>query len=214
MSMKELMAQNKAWANEQKKIDPEFFHRLSEQQSPEYLWIGCSDSRVPANQVVGLDPGELFVHRNIANVVLHTDFNCLSVLQFAVEVLNVRHVIVCGHYGCGGVKAALGTQEFGLVDNWLRHIKDIYIKHKAEIDGLRFEQQRVNRLCELNVIEQVNNLSKTKIVQHAWQNGQDLSIHGVIYSIADGLLKELNINATNTDNIDPIFKMKMDAPQL
>lgn len=214
MSMKELMAQNKAWANEQKKIDPEFFHRLSEQQSPEYLWIGCSDSRVPANQVVGLDPGELFVHRNIANVVLHTDFNCLSVLQFAVEVLKVRHVIVCGHYGCGGVKAALGTQEFGLVDNWLRHIKDIYIKYKAEIDGLRFEQQRVNRLCELNVIEQVNNLSKTKIVQHAWKNGQDLSIHGVIYSIADGLLKELNINATNTDNIDPIFKMKMDDPQL
>lgn len=207
MSMKELMAQNKNWASQQKEIDPEFFHRLSEQQTPEYLWIGCSDSRVPANQVVGLDPGELFVHRNIANIVLHTDFNCLSVLQFAVEVLKVKHVIVCGHYGCGGVKAALGTQEFGLVDNWLRHIKDIYIKYKKEIDGLRFEQQKVNRLCELNVIEQVNNLSKTKIVQHAWKNGQDLSIHGVIYSIADGLLKELNINATNTNDIDPIFKM-------
>ena len=205
--MKELMAQNKNWASQQKEIDPEFFHRLSEQQTPEYLWIGCSDSRVPANQVVGLDPGELFVHRNIANIVLHTDFNCLSVLQFAVEVLKVKHVIVCGHYGCGGVKAALGTQEFGLVDNWLRHIKDIYIKYKKEIDGLRFEQQKVNRLCELNVIEQVNNLSKTKIVQHAWKNGQDLSIHGVIYSIADGLLKELNINATNTNDIDPIFKM-------
>lgn len=208
MSMKELMDQNKLWANEQKKIDPEFFHRLSEQQSPEYLWIGCSDSRVPANQVVGLDPGELFVHRNIANIVLHTDFNCLSVLQFAVEVLKVKHVIVCGHYGCGGIKAALDTQEFGLVDNWLRHIKDIYIKYKNEIDCLRFEQQRVNRLCELNVIEQVNNLSKTKIVQHAWEKGQDLSIHGVIYSIADGLLKELNINATNTNSIDPIFKMR------
>lgn len=207
--MKELMAQNKNWASQQKEIDPEFFHRLSEQQTPEYLWIGCSDSRVPANQVVGLDPGELFVHRNIANIVLHTDFNCLSVLQFAVEVLKVKHVIVCGHYGCGGVKAALGTQEFGLVDNWLRHIKDIYIKYKKEIDGLRFEQQKVNRLCELNVIEQVNNLSKTKIVQHAWKNGQDLSIHGVIYSIADGLLKELNINATNTNDIDPIFKMNM-----
>jgi carbonic anhydrase len=206
--MKELMDQNKLWANEQKKIDPEFFHRLSEQQSPEYLWIGCSDSRVPANQVVGLDPGELFVHRNIANIVLHTDFNCLSVLQFAVEVLKVKHVIVCGHYGCGGIKAALDTQEFGLVDNWLRHIKDIYIKYKNEIDCLRFEQQRVNRLCELNVIEQVNNLSKTKIVQHAWEKGQDLSIHGVIYSIADGLLKELNINATNTNSIDPIFKMR------
>ncbi|WP_283787725.1 carbonate dehydratase [Bermanella sp. WJH001] len=207
MSIQDLMAQNKKWAERQKEIDPEFFHRLSAQQTPEYLWIGCSDSRVPANQVVGLDPGELFVHRNIANVVLHTDFNCLSVLQFAVEVLKVRHIIVCGHYGCGGIKAALGHQEFGLVDNWLRHIKDIYIKHKPEIDGLRFEQQKVNRLCELNVIEQVDNLSKTKIVQHAWQNGQELSIHGVIYSIADGLLKELNVNAVNTNNIDPIFKM-------
>lgn len=207
MSIQDLMAQNKKWAERQKEIDPEFFHRLSAQQTPEYLWIGCSDSRVPANQVVGLDPGELFVHRNIANVVLHTDFNCLSVLQFAVEVLKVRHIIVCGHYGCGGIKAALGHQEFGLVDNWLRHIKDIYIKHKPEIDGLRFEQQKVNRLCELNVIEQVDNLSKTKIVQHAWQNGEELSIHGVIYSIADGLLKELNVNAVNTNNIDPIFKM-------
>ena len=207
MSIQDLMAQNKKWAERQKEIDPEFFHRLSAQQTPEYLWIGCSDSRVPANQVVGLDPGELFVHRNIANVVLHTDFNCLSVLQFAVEVLKVRHIIVCGHYGCGGIKAALGHQEFGLVDNWLRHIKDIYIKHKPEIDGLRFEQQKVNRLCELNVIEQVDNLSKTKIVQHAWQNGQELSIHGVIYSIADGLLKELNVNTVNTNNIDPIFKM-------
>ena len=208
MSMKDLMAQNKAWADKQKEIDPEFFHRLSEQQHPDYLWIGCSDSRVPANQVVGLDPGELFVHRNIANVVLHTDFNCLSVLQYAVDVLKVRHIIVCGHYGCGGVAAALGSTEYGLVDNWLRHIKDIYEQHKDEVDGLRFEQQRVNRLCELNVMEQVNNLAKTKIVQHAWDRGQELAIHGVIYSIADGLLKELNINAMDTKSIDPIFKMK------
>ena len=208
MSMKDLMAQNKAWADKQKEIDPEFFHRLSEQQHPDYLWIGCSDSRVPANQVVGLDPGELFVHRNIANVVLHTDFNCLSVLQYAVDVLKVRHIIVCGHYGCGGVAAALGSTEYGLVDNWLRHIKDIYVQHKDEVDGLRFEQQRVNRLCELNVMEQVNNLAKTKIVQHEWDRGQELAIHGVIYSIADGLLKELNINAMDTKSIDPIFKMK------
>lgn len=206
--MQDLLAQNKQWADEQKKLDPEFFHRLSAQQTPEYLWIGCSDSRVPANQVVGLDPGELFVHRNIANVVLHTDFNCLSVLQFAVDVLKVRHVIICGHYGCGGIRAALGNQEFGLVDNWLRHIKDIYIKHQPEIDKLRFEQQRVNRLCELNVIEQVNNIAKTKIVQHAWNRGQELAIHGVIYSIADGLLKELNTNTLNTKAIDPIFKMQ------
>ena len=207
MSMQDLMQRNKEWADKQKDIDPEFFHRLSLQQNPEYLWIGCSDSRVPANQVVGLDPGELFVHRNIANVVLHTDFNCLSVLQFAVEVLKVKHVIVCGHYGCGGVKAALGNTEYGLVDNWLRHIKDIYVQHKDEVDGLRFEQQRINRLCELNVMEQVNNLTKTKIVQHAWDRGQELAIHGVIYSIADGLLKELNINAIDTKGIDPIFKM-------
>lgn len=207
MGMHDLLTRNKLWADKQKEIDPEFFHRLSEQQNPEYLWIGCSDSRVPANQVVGLDPGELFVHRNIANVVLHTDFNCLSVLQFAVEVLKVKHVIVCGHYGCGGIKAALGNTEYGLVDNWLRHIKDIYIKHQDQIDCLRFEQQRINRLCELNVIEQVNNLTKTKIVQHAWQRGQELAIHGVIYSIADGLLKELNINATNTNSIHSIYRM-------
>jgi len=166
---------------------------------------------VPANQVVGLDPGELFVHRNIANVVLHTDFNCLSVIQFAVDVLKVEHIIVCGHYGCGGIRAALGNDEFGLVDNWLRHIKDIYIKHKDEIDHLRFDQQKVNRLCELNVIEQVNNLAKTKIVQHAWNRGQALAIHGLIYSIADGLLKELNMNASNTKSIDPIFRMHENA---
>jgi len=202
------MQRNMAWADAQKEIDPEFFHRLSLQQNPEYLWIGCSDSRVPANQVVGLDPGELFVHRNIANVVLHTDFNCLSVVQFAVDVLKVRHIIVCGHYGCGGIKAALDDQEFGLVDNWLRHIKDVYVQHKQEIDHLRYEQQRVNRMCELNVIEQVNNLTKTKIVQNAWKRGQELSIHGVIYSIADGLLKELKLNTQDTQAIDSVFKMK------
>ena len=208
MTIENLLEQNRRWSEHQKYIDPDFFKRLSLQQTPEYLWIGCSDSRVPANQVVGLDPGELFVHRNIANVVLHTDFNCLSVLQFAVDVLKVRHVIVCGHYGCGGVKAALGNTEFGLVDNWLRHIKDVYYQHQDEVNAIESEEARVDRLCELNVMEQVNNLAKTKIVQHAWERGQELAIHGLIYSIKDGLLQELNVNARNPEFIDPIFRMQ------
>ena len=208
MTIENLLEKNRRWSENQTYIDPDFFKRLSLQQTPEYLWIGCSDSRVPANQVVGLDPGELFVHRNIANVVLHTDFNCLSVLQFAVDVLKVRHVIVCGHYGCGGVKAALGNTEFGLVDNWLRHIKDVYYQHQNEVNAIESEEARIDRLCELNVMEQVNNLAKTKIVQHAWDRGQELAIHGLIYSIKDGLLQELNVNARNPDFIDPIFRMQ------
>lgn len=208
MTIENLLEKNRRWSENQTYIDPDFFQRLSLQQTPEYLWIGCSDSRVPANQVVGLDPGELFVHRNIANVVLHTDFNCLSVLQFAVDVLKVRHVIVCGHYGCGGVKAALGNTEFGLVDNWLRHIKDVYYQHQDEVNTIESEEARIDRLCELNVMEQVNNLAKTKIVQHAWDRGQELAIHGLIYSIKDGLLQELNVNARNPDFIDPIFRMQ------
>ncbi|WP_420590087.1 carbonate dehydratase [Bacterioplanoides sp.] len=208
MTIENLLEKNRRWSENQTYIDPDFFQRLSLQQTPEYLWIGCSDSRVPANQVVGLDPGELFVHRNIANVVLHTDFNCLSVLQFAVDVLKVRHVIVCGHYGCGGVKAALGNTEFGLVDNWLRHIKDVYYQHQDEVNAIESEEARIDRLCELNVMEQVNNLAKTKIVQHAWDRGQELAIHGLIYSIKDGLLQELNVNARNPDFIDPIFRMQ------
>lgn len=210
MTIENLLEQNRRWSEHQKYIDPEFFQRLSLQQTPEYLWIGCSDSRVPANQVVGLDPGELFVHRNIANVVLHTDFNCLSVLQFAVDVLKVRHVIVCGHYGCGGVKAALGNTEFGLVDNWLRHIKDVYYQHQDEVNAIKSEEARIDRLCELNVMEQVNNLAKTKIVQHAWDRGQELAIHGLIYSIKDGLLQELNVNARTPEFIDLIFRMQSD----
>ncbi|UTW49304.1 carbonate dehydratase [Bacterioplanoides sp. SCSIO 12839] len=210
MTIENLLEKNRRWSENQTYIDPDFFQRLSLQQTPEYLWIGCSDSRVPANQVVGLDPGELFVHRNIANVVLHTDFNCLSVLQFAVDVLKVRHVIVCGHYGCGGVKAALGNTEFGLVDNWLRHIKDVYYQHQDEVNAIKSEEARIDRLCELNVMEQVNNLAKTKIVQHAWDRGQELAIHGLIYSIKDGLLQELNVNARTPEFIDPIFRMQSD----
>jgi len=186
--------------------DPEFFKRLSEQQQPEYLWIGCSDSRVPANQVVGLAPGELFVHRNIANVVVHTDFNCMSVLQFAVEVLKVKHVIVCGHYGCGGVRAALGENEVGLVDAWLTNIRDIYFNNESKLSHLS-ERDRVNKLCELNVITQVYNVAKTKIAQYAWDRGQQLSIHGWIYGVADGLVNDLKVTQRNRKDLHKIYHL-------
>ena len=176
--------------------DPEFFERLSRQQAPQYLWIGCSDSRVPANQIVGLLPGEMFVHRNVANVVVHTDLNCLSALQFAVDVLRVRHVIVCGHYGCGGVLAALRDDKLGLIDNWLRHVQDVRGKHWARLNALGSEPQRHARLCELNVIEQVVNVSQTTVVRDAWLRGQALSIHGWIYSLRDGLLRDLGMCVT------------------
>lgn len=189
-----------------KETDPEFFTRLSKQQSPEYLWIGCSDSRVPANEIVDMLPGEIFVHRNIANVVNHTDLNCLSVIQYAVDVLQVKHIIVCGHYGCGGVHAALGNQEYGLIDNWLRHIKDVYRLHKEKLDSIEDEKERVDHMCELNVIEQVANVCHTKIVQSAWSRGQNLAIHGWIYSIEDGILKDLNVCITNPDEIPGIYR--------
>jgi carbonic anhydrase len=171
--------------------DPEFFARLSKQQSPEYLWIGCSDSRVPANQIVGLLPGEMFVHRNVANVVVHTDLNCLSTIQFAVDVLRVRHIIVCGHYGCGGVLAALRDDKLGLVDNWLRHVQDVRWKHREEVDALTTENAQHRRLCELNVVEQVLNVCNTTVVRDAWARGQSLTVHGWAYDIGDGLLTEL-----------------------
>lgn len=173
--------------------DPTFFPKLAKQQSPEFLWIGCSDSRVPANEIVGLLPGELFVHRNVANLVIHTDMNCLSVLQYAVEILKVKHIIVCGHYGCGGVKAALESHPHGLIDNWLRHIRDVYRRKAQDLMRIVDEQQRVDRLCELNVVEQVTNVGNTTIVQEAWQRGQLLTIHGWIYGIANGLLKDLGV---------------------
>ncbi|PYQ30341.1 MAG: carbonate dehydratase [Acidobacteria bacterium] len=190
-ALENLFANNRAWAEEMSRQDPAFFTRLAQQQSPRYLWIGCSDSRVPANQIVGLLPGDMFVHRNVANVVVHTDLNCLSTIQFAVDVLRVEHVIVCGHYGCGGVLAALRDDKLGLIDNWLRHVQDVRWKRAADVDALSDEVSRHSRLCELNVLEQVANVKKTSIVRDALARGQALSIHGWIYDISDGLLREV-----------------------
>ena len=192
--LQELLEKNRQWAEEIKASDPQFFNSLAQQQTPRYLWIGCSDSRVPATQLVGLKPGDMFVHRNVANVVVHTDFNCLSVLQFAVDVLNVSHVIVCGHYGCGGVKAAMDNLQLGLIDNWLRHVQDVMHNHNEELETIVDDVRRLDRLCELNVSDQVLNVSKTTIVQNAWNRGQELAIHGWIYGISDGLLRDLNIS--------------------
>jgi len=195
-TLKHLFANNRAWATAIKDRDPDFFKKLADQQRPEYLWIGCADSRVPANEIVNMLPGEIFVHRNIANVVVHTDLNCLSVIQYAVEVLKVRHIIVCGHYNCGGINAALENSEHGLIDNWLRHIKDVYRFHQQEIDALAGEEEKRDRLCELNVIEQVANVCHSTIVQNAWKDGQELSVHGWIYRVNDGILKDLDVCAT------------------
>ncbi len=199
--MKHLFDNNLAWANSITEKDPEFFSRLSGQQAPEYLWIGCSDSRVPANQIIDLPPGEVFVHRNIANVVVHTDLNCLSVIQFAVEVLKIKHIIVCGHYGCGGVRAAMENTPHGLIDNWLRHIKDIARLHKARLEGLN-EDSYFDLLCELNVTEQVRNVCGTTVVQDAWKQGHALSIHGWIYNIDDGILKDLDMSISSNQELD------------
>lgn len=191
--LENLFENNRKWAEKIKKSNPDFFTELSRQQKPEYLWIGCSDSRVSSNQIVDLMPGEIFVHRNIANVVIHTDLNCLSVIQYAVEVLKIKHIIVCGHYGCGGIKAALGKKAIGLIDTWLQHIKDVYRYHQEKLDAIADETEKLNRLCELNVIEQVANVSSTSIVQKAWESGQELSVHGWIYSIEDGIINDLNV---------------------
>ena len=191
----ELFERNRAWARATVADDPDFFTRLAEQQSPEYVWIGCSDSRVPANQIVGLQPGDVFVHRNVANVVVHTDLNCLSVLQYAIEVLRVRHVIVCGHYGCGGVAAAFHGSRHGLIDNWLRHVADVADKHADELASLP-EERRLDRLCELNVAEQVENVCRTTIVEDAWAREQPLTVHGVVYGLEDGLLRDLRVSTS------------------
>jgi carbonic anhydrase len=203
--LQELLDKNKAWAEGIKASDPEFFNTLAQQQSPHYLWIGCSDSRVPATQLVGLQAGDLFVHRNVANVVVHTDFNCLSVLQFAVDVLNVNHVIVCGHYGCGGVKAAMQNLQLGLIDNWLRHVQDVLHSNEELLAGISDDALRLDRLCELNVIAQVLSVSRTTIVQNAWGRGQELAIHGWIYGISDGLLRDLNISVTSQSDLSKSF---------
>lgn len=204
MEIKQLLANNRFWSEALTARDPDFFARLARQQRPEFLWIGCSDSRVPANEVVGLMPGELFVHRNVANMVVATDMNFLSVLQYAVDVLQVRHVIVCGHYGCGGVRAALGHRELGLIDNWLRALKAIHHQNLVRFDGLDDELQ-VNLLCELNVQRQVRNVCHTTIVQNAWQRGQPLAVHGWIYGLADGLVKDLQVTLDNASQLDSTF---------
>ena len=199
--LKHLLDNNKRWADETKKHDPDFFDKLSKQQSPEYLWIGCSDSRVSANEIIGMLPGEVFVHRNIANVVVHTDLNCLSVIQYAVYVLKVKHIIVCGHYGCGGIKAALDKKGHGLIDNWLCHIKDIYRYHQDKMDATKNADEKFDLLCELNVVEQVANVCNTTIVQNAWKSGQKLAVHGWIYGIQDGILKDLDLCVTGLDQV-------------
>lgn len=201
-SLSRLFENNRAWSERIRKHDPAFFKELSRQQSPAYLWIGCADSRVPANEIVGLLPGELFVHRNVANVVVHTDLNCLSVIQFAVEILKVRHVIVCGHYGCSGVRAALGRDRLGLVENWLRHVQDVRNKYPDILALLADNAARADRLCELNVVEQVVNVCETSILRDAWERGQDVSVHGWVYGIADGLLRDLGMTVSKLSEID------------
>jgi carbonic anhydrase len=205
--IEQLFANNRRWAEGMTRQDPGFFAKLSRQQAPPYLWIGCADSRVPANEIVGLLPGELFVHRNVANIVLHADVNCLSVLQYAVEVLQVRHVIVCGHYGCGGVAHAMGHGELGLIDNWLRCVKDLYERHRAELETLD-PVERLRRLCELNVAQQVRNVAHTTIVQGAWLAGRSLAVHGWIYDIADGLLHDLEVTISGPEQLEPIYRIE------
>jgi carbonic anhydrase len=209
--LKDLLEKNSVWAAGIKAHDPEFFRALAEQQNPRYLWIGCSDSRVPATQLVGLQPGEMFVHRNVANLVVHTDFNCLSVMQFAVDVLGVSHIIVCGHYGCGGVQAAMQNLQLGLIDNWLRHVQDVMHNHEALLSQINDPIARLNKLCELNVIEQVLNVSRTTVMQNAWARGQELAVHGWIYGIGDGLLRDLNICISNQDELEAVYEKAVNA---
>jgi carbonic anhydrase len=204
-SLDHLLDRNRRWSRDIRARQPDFFHRLTAQQSPKYLWIGCSDSRVPANEIVDLLPGELFVHRNVANVVVHTDLNCLSVLQYAVDVLHVEHVIVVGHYGCGGIRAALAAKPLGLIDNWLRHVQDVADRHSAVLQPLD-EDARVDRLCELNVMEQVQHVARTTIVQDAWQRGQPLTLHGWVYGISDGLVKDLRIEADSAAKLEASYR--------
>ncbi|HEU4930989.1 MAG TPA: carbonate dehydratase [Pyrinomonadaceae bacterium] len=204
--LQSLLDQNRAWAENIKANDPEFFPTLAKQQTPRFLWIGCSDSRVPATQLVGMVPGEMFVHRNVANVVDHTDFNCLSVMQYAVDVLKVEHIIVCGHHSCGGIKAAMDNLQLGLIDNWLRHVQDVLHEHEELLAKVSDENERLDRLCELNVIEQVLNVGRTTIVQSAWQRGQELVVHGWIYGLENGLLRDLGISIDNPEGLAAAYK--------
>jgi carbonic anhydrase len=200
-SLLHLLENNRRWSESVRAETPDFFAKLSQQQSPEYLWIGCSDSRVPANEIVGLLPGELFVHRNVANVVVHSDLNCLSVIQFAIEVLGVKHIIVCGHYGCGGVKFALEGTEVGLADNWLRHVQDVQQKHVQELAKIEDQNVKIDRLCELNAIEQALHVSETTIVQNAWKRGQELTVHSWVYGLKDGIARDLNVSGESFGEI-------------
>jgi carbonic anhydrase len=204
----ELILQNRAWVAMKNQEDPEFFNRLSNVQTPRFLWIGCSDSRVPANEITGTNPGEIFVHRNIANMVVHTDMNMLSVLDYAVNVLEVEHVIVCGHYGCGGVRAAMGQKQYGLIDNWIRHIKDVYRMHQGELDAIVNPLERENRFTELNVIEQVYDLSKTSIIQNAWQKRGWPHLHGWVYDIRNGLVQDLHVSFNDNSEMPEVYKFE------
>ena len=210
-TLSHLFANNRAWSARIRERDPEFFPKLSRQQRPDYLWIGCADSRVPANEIVGLMPGEVFVHRNVANIVVHTDLNCLSVMQFAIDILKVRHVIVCGHYGCGGVQAALRGDRLGLSDNWLRHVQDVRHRHHDRLSGITDQARAANRLCELNVIEQVQNVCETTIARDAWERGQELSVHGWIYGLHDGLLRDLDVTVTAFAETEPVHDAALAA---
>jgi len=204
--LKNLFQNNKAWAERKKKKDPDFFRKISEKQTPKYFWIGCSDSRIPANEIIGLEPGELFVHRNVANVFPHTDFNCLTALQYAVDYLGIEHVIVCGHYGCGGVAASMENKQFGLMDNWLRNIRDVYSREKEQLDTISDTTQKYRRLVELNVLYQVMNVCYTTIVQNAWAQHQTLSVHGWVYDLTTGLLKDLNCCISSINQIDETYR--------
>ncbi|WP_084314630.1 carbonate dehydratase [Pseudomonas jinjuensis] len=206
--LQQLFENNARWAEAINQEDPDFFAKLARQQAPEYLWIGCSDARVPANEIVGMLPGDLFVHRNVANVVLHTDLNCLSVIQYAVDVLKVKHILVTGHYGCGGVRASLQDRQFGLIDGWLRSIRDLAYEYRDHLSQFASEEERVDRLCELNVIQQVANVSHTNIIQNAWHRGQPLSVHGCIYGIKDGRWKDLNVTVSGLEQLPPQYRLR------
>ena len=205
---KKILENNKQWVEKKSAISPEFFNNLAEGQQPPLLWIGCSDSRVPANEIIGAEPGEVFVHRNIANMVIHSDMNMLSVLDYAVNALKVKHVIVCGHYGCGGVKAAMGNSSIGIIDNWIRHIKDVYRFHQNELDAITDENERFNKFVEVNVKEQVLDLAKTSIVQNAWKTGQELSIHGWVYGLNSGYVTDLGVNFSCDKDLDDVYQLK------
>jgi carbonic anhydrase len=205
----QLLENNKQWVESKLAKDPDFFKRLANGQQPPLLWIGCADSRVPANEIIGAEPGEVFVHRNIANMVVHTDMNMLSVLDYAVNVLKVKHVIVCGHYGCGGVQAAMTNRHFGLIDNWIRHIKDVYRFHNDELSVIKDETARFNRFVELNVVEQVLDLAKTSIVQNAWEQGQELHVHGWVYDVKDGLINDLKVTLKNNNSLSEVYQLDL-----